>query len=47
MVRVQPFLRRHRLEYARVIDYGLQGILQGDAPDEAMGFETREEGGFR
>ena len=47
VVRVQPFLRRHRLEYARVIDYGLQGNLQGDAPDEAMASETREEGGFR
>lgn len=37
VVRVQPFLRRHRLEYARVVDYGLKGILRDDGLDQAGG----------
>jgi rod shape-determining protein MreC len=27
-IRMEPFLRRDRLEYVRVVDYGLSGILQ-------------------
>ena len=29
-VRVAPMFRRHQLEYLRVADYGLQGILSDD-----------------
>lgn len=37
VVRIQPFLRRHRLEYVRVVNYGLAGILNSDRMDEAGG----------
>ena len=30
MVRVEPFVHRHKLEYVTVVDYGLAGILPSD-----------------
>jgi rod shape-determining protein MreC len=34
LVRVEPFIHRHQLEYVTVVDYGLPGILPSDAPAE-------------
>jgi len=32
-VRVEPFFQRDRLDYVRVVDYGLTGILRDVAPE--------------
>ncbi len=34
---VQPFVKRNRLEYIRILDYGLRGILQVPAPKKSPG----------
>jgi rod shape-determining protein MreC len=39
-VRVAPLFRRHQLEYLRVADYGLQGILS----DQAMRRDQQNDG---
>lgn len=41
-IRVDPYIKRHRLQYVRVVDYGLQGILDDvdarpDVPAGAAG----------
>jgi len=34
IVRVEPFVHRHQLEYVTVVDYGLAGVLPSDGPAE-------------
>ena len=37
-IKVQPFIRRDRLEYVRVVDFGLGGVLDSQpAPTDAAG----------
>ena len=38
IVRVEPFVNRHQLEYVTVVDYGLAGVL----PSDAASAESRE-----
>ena len=39
-IAVQPFVRRERIEFVRIVDYGLKGIL--DAPRAAKGVEAKK-----
>jgi rod shape-determining protein MreC len=40
-IRVQPFTRRTRLEYIRLLDFGLDGILKGPLPKSAPAGKKR------
>ena len=40
-IEVQPYVKRDRIEYVRVVDFGLKGILQSPG-ERAPGAETRE-----
>ncbi|HLN24180.1 MAG TPA: rod shape-determining protein MreC [Patescibacteria group bacterium] len=39
VVRVEPFVHRHKLEYVTVVDYGLAGILPSDAAAASEGHD--------
>lgn len=32
VIRIEPFVQRHRLEYVTIVDYGLAGILPAETP---------------
>ncbi|MBT3306949.1 MAG: rod shape-determining protein MreC [Alphaproteobacteria bacterium] len=44
-IRVQPFVRRSRLEYVRLLDFGLDGILEGPLPKSTS--VSKKRGGRR
>jgi rod shape-determining protein MreC len=41
-VRVAPLFRRHQLEYLRVADYGLQGILSNERIRQSQATHTEK-----
>lgn len=43
-VTVQPFVRRDRLEYVRIVDYGLKGILTENEPSSRRSTEAGKAG---
>ena len=40
VIEVQPYVNRERIEYVRVLDYGLTGIIQS-RPDRRTGSNVR------
>ena len=40
VIEVQPYVNRERIEYVRVLDYGLTGIIQS-GPDRRIGSNVR------
>ena len=40
IIEVQPYVNRERIEYVRVLDYGLTGIIQS-GPDRRIGSNVR------
>ena len=40
IIEIQPYVNRERIEYVRVLDYGLRGIVQS-GPDRRTGSNVR------